>query len=385
MTQIINASGNIGRLKAQVTPVVLVDSNGNIINLSGVGTGDVTGSGSSLDEAVTRFNGTSGKSIQSQPTIFINDGGDFYCASGTQFNFIATPASAFQVTADNNINLTSNLHNISLNAAENIGATGGIDVNINASTGNSTISAGTNINLNTVSGNIGISSFADTNINSNGAVNIAGDPVNISVNPSFPNTYLNLINDQVTLSADGAMGIFSAAGSINITNTSGSVISIAGNGQIGIASAPNQKIILDAGSGNIQFNSNLSALNSGTLNIGSQSKTFKVAYIDILSGNAANQTARAWAHFSGVGGITVGDSYGVSSILRNTTGDYTVNWSTPFKSDRYCVTVSAGGGIATNFDVSVAVQSGSSCRITTNNLLSLTDAGNINVQAFGTI
>ncbi len=307
MTQIINASGNVGYLKANVTPVVLVDSNGNIINLSGVGTGNVMGPGSSTNNAVTVWNGTTGASIKD--SSFLINGTTL---SGVTYNFT------------NLIGLT-----------------------------NQSI--------------------------------IQGNFLDIKSSANFPNTSLTLHNDQVGLNSDGLVNIFASAGYLDLSNTSGALVDIAQNGQIGIASAPNQKIIFDAGSGNIQLNSSLSVLNSGILNLGSQSATFKVAYIDILSGNAVNQTARAWAHFSGVGGITVGDSYGVGSILRNTTGDYTVNWSTPFKSDRYCVTVSAGGGIATNFDASVAVQSGSSCRITTNNLLSLTDAGNINVQAFGTI
>ncbi len=247
MVRIINTSGIGGSESdfSSVLAVIAVNTSGqyepNLFGGSSSG-GNVFGPSSSIDEAVVRFDGTTGKIIQGQPTIFINDGGDFYCTSGTQFNFIATPASAFQVTADNNINLTSNLHNISLNAAENAGVAGVIDVNINASTGNSTISAGTNINLNTVAGNIGISSFADTNINSNGAFNVTGDPVNISVSPSFPNTYLNLINDQVTLSADGIFNLASLANDIIISTPLGNIdvstknILPANSGIIGIGS-----------------------------------------------------------------------------------------------------------------------------------------------------
>lgn len=137
------------------------------------------------------------------------------------------------------------------------------------------------------------------------------------------------------------------------------------------------------GSGNLTTYGNIAPINSGVATIGSQAKPYQIAYIDILSGNAVNAMARAWVHFSGVGGITVGDSYGVSSVLRNAAGDYTINWTLPFKNDMYCCVADAGGGAATNFDTSVAVQSGASVRITTNNLVGLTDAGSVNVTAFG--
>jgi hypothetical protein len=48
--------------------------------------------------------------------------------------------------------------------------------------------------------------------------------------------------------------------------------------------------------------------------------------------------AKAWVNFNGSGGASIRASYNVSSVTRNGTGDYTVNFTNAFPDANYCVT-----------------------------------------------
>lgn len=47
---------------------------------------------------------------------------------------------------------------------------------------------------------------------------------------------------------------------------------------------------------------------------------------------------KGWISFDGSGVVTINDSYNVSSITDNGTGDYTINWTTAFSTANYVVT-----------------------------------------------
>jgi hypothetical protein len=51
--------------------------------------------------------------------------------------------------------------------------------------------------------------------------------------------------------------------------------------------------------------------------------------------------AKAWVNFNGVGGATIRASYNVSSVTRNGTGDYTVNFTNAFADASYAFACSA--------------------------------------------
>ena len=55
--------------------------------------------------------------------------------------------------------------------------------------------------------------------------------------------------------------------------------------------------------------------------------------------------AKAWINFDGDGTISIRDSFNVSSITDNGTGDYTVSYSTAMASTFYC---GVGGGKGDN-------------------------------------
>jgi hypothetical protein len=51
--------------------------------------------------------------------------------------------------------------------------------------------------------------------------------------------------------------------------------------------------------------------------------------------------AKAWVNFNGTNGV-IRASYNVSSVTRNTTGDYTVNFTTAFADANYAAVYGAG-------------------------------------------
>jgi hypothetical protein len=102
--------------------------------------------------------------------------------------------------------------------------------------------------------------------------------------------------------------------------------------------------------------------------------------------------AKAWVNFNGTGTVAIRDSYNVSSITDNGTGDYTVNFATAFASANYAV---VGSGKIDSGDVNIDVpevglrRSASNpttgaARITTgNNDTTALDCEIVNVVCFG--
>jgi hypothetical protein len=64
--------------------------------------------------------------------------------------------------------------------------------------------------------------------------------------------------------------------------------------------------------------------------------------------NGMTGIAKAWVNFNGTGTVAIRDSFNVSSITDNGTGDYTVNFTTPMTNANYCITASAQLSTANN-------------------------------------
>jgi hypothetical protein len=75
--------------------------------------------------------------------------------------------------------------------------------------------------------------------------------------------------------------------------------------------------------------------------------------------------AKAWCNFNGTGTVAIRDSYNVSSLTDNGTGDYTVTYSTAMPSADYCVLGSNTGSNGSYSNVISGFGSGGNSALTT--------------------
>ena len=61
--------------------------------------------------------------------------------------------------------------------------------------------------------------------------------------------------------------------------------------------------------------------------------------------NGMTGIAKAWVNFNGTGTVAIRDSFNVSSITDNGTGDYTINFTTVMPNANYAVVAGAGEGL----------------------------------------
>ena len=98
-----------------------------------------------------------------------------------------------------------------------------------------------------------------------------------------------------------------------------------------------------------------------------------------------DQVAKAWVNFNGTGTVAIRDSFNVSSITDNGTGDYTVNFTNAMANTNYCP-VSNAWNVG-----SAAGMAGDDTRLTTSYTMQVTsgdgssvaDMVDINVVIFG--
>jgi len=64
-----------------------------------------------------------------------------------------------------------------------------------------------------------------------------------------------------------------------------------------------------------------------TITVPSSTATLLTTSLSNLSATGEQKVAQAWVNFNGTGTPSIGDSYNVSSITDNGTGDYTVNFT----------------------------------------------------------
>ena len=88
--------------------------------------------------------------------------------------------------------------------------------------------------------------------------------------------------------------------------------------------------------------------------------------------NVINGSAKAWVNFKGTGTVEIRESFNVSSITDNATGDYTVNFTNSMIDENYSVNGASAYGTGTTANTarwvtisSVTVPTSSQCRIST--------------------
>jgi hypothetical protein len=92
---------------------------------------------------------------------------------------------------------------------------------------------------------------------------------------------------------------------------------------------------------------------------------------------------KGWVEFNGTGTVAIGDSYNVSSITDNGTGDYSVNWDTDFATADNCVTALAKDTSGGEERVTLGDAAAASCRIKTWTAGALSDKSQVCVTAIG--
>ena len=108
-----------------------------------------------------------------------------------------------------------------------------------------------------------------------------------------------------------------------------------------------------------------------TLNVNTvQSSTSNPPIFKNSGGDVVGTLARAWVNFNGVGTVAIRDSFNVSSITDNGTGDYTVNFTNPMSNTNYCLQLSAtddgtGGNQADGYAYGVWKRGANSTALTT--------------------
>jgi hypothetical protein len=63
-----------------------------------------------------------------------------------------------------------------------------------------------------------------------------------------------------------------------------------------------------------------------------------------------NGSAKAWVNFDGTGTIAARDSFNLSSLTDNGTGDYTANWTNAMGNANYCAPVASGNDVLVSND-----------------------------------
>ena len=126
--------------------------------------------------------------------------------------------------------------------------------------------------------------------------------------------------------------------------------------------------------------------------------TLKVATIQDTSGNnsstpneVAQGRAKAWVNFDGTGTVSIDDSFNVSSITDNSTGNYTINFTNAMPNAEYAVagsveTTNGTPVVVTTFGTSGSSRTTSSIRIATSYMdtnVQIVDATECSVIVFG--
>tara|TARA_A200000159_G_scaffold106765_1_gene99549 strand:- start:407 stop:799 length:393 start_codon:yes stop_codon:yes gene_type:complete len=107
------------------------------------------------------------------------------------------------------------------------------------------------------------------------------------------------------------------------------------------------------------------------------------------SGTEIGQFAKAWVNFDGTGSsISIDDSFNVSSITDNSTGNYTINFTNAMSNAEYAVagsveTTNGTSVVVTTFGSSGSSRTTSSVRVCASYSNNIVDANDFSVIVFG--
>jgi hypothetical protein len=333
----------------------------------------------------------------------------------------------------------ANITNISGNvtgAIPNSSITNAMLANSNVTIGNTSVSLGgttanlgnitlANVTLLNASGNVagGIPAGSITNAQlQNNSVTIGnaavalGNAITTIGNLTLTNVTISSLSTPVTVTQGGTgLGTLSS-NAVLVGNGTGTVTSVApgtngnyltSNGTAWISATPGST------TGNVTYGNTTVALGGTSASIGNLTlnnptlnnvATLSVGTLNAPSGVLATQNgmtgiAKAWVNFSSPSTVvTLNSSFNVSSVTRNGTGDYTLNFTTAMTDANYAVGITVNGSASGGQQVIGAVLSASipsaptlksttQLRVsasTTSPTLAYFDVANYSVLIFGT-
>ena len=290
------------------------DGSGTLSWTTPAGGGDVSGPASSTDNAIVRFDSTSGKAIQNSVATLSDTG--VLTTAEVSTDTISEKTAAAGVTIDGVLLKDSAVTTDTINektAAAGVTIDGVLlkDAAVNTDTINEkTSAAGV-----TVDGVL-LKDAAVSTDTINEKTSAAGVTIDGVVLKDGGATLTSPI-----ILADGT------ASSPSVTNTgdTNTGIYFSGDNAIGFATDGTQRGEFDA-SGNFKFNSGYGSV-------------------------ATAYGCRAWVNFNGTGTVAIREDGNVSSITDNGVGDYTVNFTTAMPDANYCAAGFTGSGTVTTSNV----------------------------------
>ena len=72
--------------------------------------------------------------------------------------------------------------------------------------------------------------------------------------------------------------------------------------------------------------------------------------VSVPTATVVNGSAKAWVNFNGTGTVAIRDSFNVTSITDNSTGNYTLNFTTAFTDVNYSVVLTGTYGCCNSFN-----------------------------------
>jgi len=118
------------------------------------------------------------------------------------------------------------------------------------------------------------------------------------------------------------------------------------------------------------------------------STTYGYANATKLQSGGVTTNALAWVNFNGVTTTSIRSSYNISSITRNGSGDYSINFTTATTDANYAMVGTCQANLSPTANgwqtvYTLAAPTTSVCRIGTGSSASGTDCAWINVAIFG--
>lgn len=321
------------------------------------GAGDVVGPASATDDAIALFNGTTGKLLQDSAVLL----------------------SALERTLTAGSNITIDRTNPDAPVISST-ASGSGDVVGPASAVNNGVALfdGMTGKLIKDGGALGTAAFSNTGDFATAAQGaladsaLQSDDIGVSVQAQLVSgTNIKTVNSQsllgignlaVTAAAPAVQSLTSSrnlvladSNTVNV-NSSSSAYTATIQAQADQAWVADTEIhFLKTGTGNIVITAatgvTLNGTSAGSVTISQQygaatikriSENVWVA-VGVLAGAVeSKQLCTAWVNFNGTGTVAIRDSYNVSSITDNNTGDYTVNFTVAMGNANYCVNASTG-------------------------------------------